>query len=69
MSRKHKKVCTFLNYNEHFVLLTKSKLNGIEFLIAKTLISSNVSHDEGVLINNVLNKYEKMKEEVKNWNT
>ena len=69
MSRKHKKVCTFLNYNEHFVLLTKSKLNGIEFLIAKTLINSNVSHDEGVLINNVLNKYEKMKEEVKNWNT
>ena len=69
MSRKHKKVCTFLNYNEHFVLLTKSKLNGIEFLIAKTLINSNVSHDEGVLINNVLNKYEKMKEEIKNWNT
>ena len=69
MSRKHKKVCTFLNYNEHFVLLTKSKLNGIEFLIAKTLINSNVSHDEGVLINNVLNRYEKMKEEVKNWNT
>ena len=69
MSRKHKKVRAFLNYNEHFVLLTKSKLNRIEFLIAKTLIDSNVSHDKRVLINNVLNKYDKMKEEVKNLNT
>ena len=69
MSRKHKKVPTFLNYNEHFVLLTKSKLNRIEFLIAKTLIDSNVSHDKRVLINNVLNKYDKMKEEVKSLNT
>ena len=64
MIRKQKKVCTFLNYNEHL-----SKLNSIEFLIAKTLIDSIVSHDERVLINNVLNKYDKMKEGVKNLNT
>ena len=69
MIRKQKKVCTFLNYNEHFVLLTKSKLNSIEFLIGKTLIDSIVSHNERVLINNVLNKYDKMKEGVKNLNT
>ena len=30
------------------------------------LIDSNINHDEFVLINNVLNKYVKMKEEIKN---
>ena len=113
MSKKHKKVCTTLNYIEHFlilgytitgcisisafaslvgipiaitssaiglkicgitaaikkyksiinkkkkkhdkiVLLAKSKLNIIEVLISKALIDSVVSHDEFVLINNVL---------------
>ena len=28
------------------VLLAKSRLNGIEVLICKTLIDSNISHDE-----------------------
>ena len=113
MSKKHKKVCTTLNYIEHFlilgstitgcvsisafaslvgipigiasstiglkicvitagikkyksiikkkkkkhdkiVLLAKSKLNSIEVLISKALIDSVISHDEFVLINNVL---------------
>ena len=36
------------------VLLAKSKLNNIKVLISKALIDSNVSHDEFVLINNVL---------------
>ena len=111
MSKKHKKVCTTLNYIEHFlilastitrcisisafasllgipignmssaiglkiceiaagikkyesiikkkkhdkiVLLAKSKLNSIEVLISKALINSVISHDEFVLINNVL---------------
>ena len=36
------------------VLLAKSKLNSIEVLISKKLIDSNISHDEFVLINNVL---------------
>ena len=120
MSRKHKKVCTTLNYIEHFlilaftvtgcisisafssllgiptkitssamglkicataaeikkfksiikkkkkkydkiVLLAKSQLNGIEVLVSKGLIDSNMSHDEFVLINNVLKEYDKMK--------
>ena len=30
------------------------------------LINSNINHDEFVLINNVLNEYIKMKEEIKN---
>ena len=38
-----------------------SKLNLIEVLISKTLIDSNVSHDEFVLIKNVLKEYDKMK--------
>ena len=124
MSRKHKKVCTTLNYIEHFLilastitecisistfssllgipigitnsairlklcaitariknyksvikkkkkkhdkiaLLAKSKLNSIEVSISKTLIDSNISHDELVLINNVLKEYGRMKEEIK----
>ena len=44
--KKHNKV----------VLLAKSKLNNIEVLISKVLINSSVSHDEIVLINNVLKK-------------
>ena len=124
MSKKHKKVCTTLNYIEHFlilgstitgcvsisafaslvgipigiasstiglkicvitagikkyksiikkkkkkhdkiVLLAKSKLNSIEVLISKALIDSVISHDEFVLINNMLKQYKKMKKEIK----
>ena len=125
MSKKHKKVCTTLNYIEHFlilasaiagcisisafvsllgipigitstvvglkicavtagiqmytsivkkkkkkhdkmVLLAKTKLNSIEVLISKALIHSNISHDDFVLINNVLKEFDKMKKEIKN---
>ena len=48
------------------VLLVKSKLNRIEVLISKALIDWNISHDEFVLINNVLKECDKMKEEIKN---
>ena len=47
-------------------MLAKSKLNSIEVLISKGLIDSNISHDEFVLINNVLKEYDNMKEEIKN---
>ena len=36
------------------VLLGKPKLETIEVLISKTLIDSYISHDEFVLVNNVL---------------
>ena len=49
-------------------LLAKSKLNSIEVLISKTLTESNISHDEFVLINNVLKEYDNMKEKRKNSN-
>ena len=54
--------------HDKIVLLAKSKLNSIEVLISKTLIDSNISHDEFVLINNLLKEYDDMKEEIKNSN-
>ena len=48
------------------VLLAKSKLNNIKVLISKALIDSNISHDEFVLINNVLKESYDMKKEIKN---
>ena len=54
--------------HDKIVLLAKSKLNSIEVLISKALIDSNISHDEFVLINNVLKKFYDMKEEIKNSN-
>ena len=50
-------------------MLAKSKLNRIEVLISKAIIDSNISHDEFVLVNNVLREYSKMKEENKNSKT
>ena len=47
-------------------LLAKSKLNSIEVLISKALIDSNISHNEFVLIENVLKEYGNMKEEIDN---
>ena len=50
-------------------VLAKSKLNSIVILISKALIDSVFSHDEFVLIKNVLKQYNKMKEEIKNVKT
>ena len=47
-------------------MLAKSKLNSIEVVISKTLIDSVNYHDEFVLTNNVLIKYDKIKEKIKN---
>ena len=48
-------------YSWQIVLLAKSKLNNIDVLISTALIGSNISHDEFVLINNLLKKYDKKK--------
>ena len=53
--RKHNKM----------VLSAKSKLNNIEVLIYKAFIDSNASHDKLVLIKNLLQGYDNMKEETK----
>ena len=51
------------------ILLAKSKLNSIEVIISKALINSNISHNEFILINNVLKEYDDMKEEIKKLKT
>ena len=53
---------------DKIVLLAKSKLHGIEVLISQTIIDSSISHDEFVLINDVLREFYDMKEEIKNSN-
>ena len=47
------------------MFLGKAKLNTIEILISKALISSYISHDDFAPVNNELREYNKMKEEVK----
>ena len=54
-SKKHDKI----------VLLGKDKLNAIEVLISKALIDSYISHDEFVLVNNMLKEYNETKNEIK----
>ena len=51
------------------VLLAKYKLNSIGVLIFRTFIDSNISHDELVLINNVLKEDEETKEKIKDLKT
>ena len=46
-------------------MLAKPKLINKEVVISKFLIDSVISHDELVLINNVPNEYEEMKEQIK----
>ena len=52
--------------HDKIVLLAKSKVSSIEVLISKALTDSNISHEEFVLINNVLKEFYDMKEEIKN---
>ena len=47
------------------MFIAKSKLNSIEVLISKVLIDSVISHDEFVLINDVLKEYSEIKENTK----
>ena len=47
-------------------MIIKTKSNSTEILISKALIDLNISHDEFVLVSNVLKEYKNMKEEIKN---
>ena len=47
-------------------MLAKSKLNSIETLVSQTLIDMEVSHEEFVMILKEKDKYEKMKENMRN---
>ena len=55
--------------HDKILLLPKSKLNSIDVLISKTLIDSNNSHNEFVLITNVIKEYDDIKEEIKGLKT
>ena len=52
--------------HDKILLIAKSKLNSIEVLISMALTESVISLDEFVLINNVLQEYNEMKDEIKN---
>ena len=54
--KKHDKILT----------LVKSKLSSIETIISQALIDMKISHEEFVTVLNERDKYEKMKESLKN---
>ena len=54
--------------HDKIALLEKSKSNSIEVLISEVLIDSVISHDEFVLVNNILNDYSEIKKEIINFN-
>ena len=47
-------------------MLAKSKLNSIETLVSQALIDMEISHEEFVVIFKEKDKFEKMKEDVRN---
>ena len=49
-------------------MLAKSKFNSIEILISQALIDMNISHEEFVTIFKEKDRYEKMKENIKDKN-
>ena len=52
--------------HDKILMLAKSKLNNIESLISRALIDMEISHKEFTTILKEKNKYEKMKENVRN---
>ena len=64
--KKYKSIIKKKKKHDKVVLLGKDKLNATEFLICKVLIHSYISHEQFVLVNNVLREYYEMKKEIKN---
>ena len=52
--------------HDRILMLAKSKLNSIETLLSQALIDTEISHKEFVTILKEKEKYEKMKENVRN---
>ena len=52
--------------HDKILVLGKDKLNIIDVLISKALISLYISYDESVSVNNLLREYNEMKKEIKN---
>ena len=51
--------------HDQIVFLAKTKLNKIGFFISKTVVGSCIGHHEFVSVNDALNEYDEMKEEIK----
>ena len=47
--------------HDKIVFLAKTNLNSIKFVIFKVLIDSYIGHNKFVLVNNMLNEYDDMK--------
>ena len=54
--------------HDKILMLAKSKLNSIETLISQALIDMEISHEEFITILKEKDKYDKMKENVRNVN-
>ena len=69
--KKYKSIIKKKKKKKHdkMLLLGKAKLGTIEVLISKALIDSYNNCDEFVSINNVLRKYNEIKEEIKHSET
>ena len=67
--KQYKPIIKKKKKHDKVVLLAKPKLNITEVLISKALIDSNITCDEFILINNVLNEFYNIKEEIKNPNS
>ena len=52
--------------HDKILMLAKSKLNSIETLVSQALIDMEISHEEFITILKEKDKYEKMKENVRN---
>ena len=52
--------------HDKILMLAKSKLNGIETLVSQALTDMEISHEEFITILKEKDKYEKMKENVRN---
>ena len=63
--KKYKLIIKKKKKQNKIVLLPKSKWNRIEVLISEVLTDLVISHDEFVLINNVLREYNNMKKDIK----
>ena len=66
--KKYKSIIKKKKRHDKMVLSAKSKFSSIEVLISNALRNSNISRDEFVLINNIMEELYDMKEEIKNAN-
>ena len=53
------KICTIVaGIKKYKSIIKKKKNNSLEVVISKTLIDSNINHDQFILIDNVQKKYD-----------